>query len=39
MQAREAIAESGRCFDLALHILEKLLAPGNVQRVFIQAKV
>ena len=38
MQAREAVAESGRCFDLALPILEKLLAPGKVQRVFIQAK-
>ena len=39
MQAREAVAEGGRCFDLALPILEKLLAPGKVQRVFIQAKV
>jgi hypothetical protein len=38
MQGREALADSGRCFDLALPTLEKLLVPGNVQRLFIQVK-
>jgi hypothetical protein len=38
LQAREAVADSGRCFDFVSPTLEKLLAPGKVQRLFIQVK-
>jgi len=38
LQAREAVADSGRCFDFGSPTLEKLLAPGQVQRLFIQVK-
>jgi hypothetical protein len=38
LQTRQAVAESGRCFDFSSPTLEKLLVPSQVQRLFIQVK-
>ena len=38
LQTRQAVADSGRCFDFGSPTVERLLAPGRVQRLFIQVK-
>jgi len=38
LQTRQAVAESGRCFDFSSPTLEKLLVPSQVQRLFLQVK-
>ena len=38
LQTRQAMAESGRCFDFSSPTLEKLLVPSQAQRLFVQVK-